>query len=265
MAGARGRHRFQRTIAYTHSRLSPGSTRHYRVAAINRAGRSPWSSVAQATTEVTTPGAPTGLRVMPNGLRGSDQLLLTWSRPPTNGGSSITGYRIEMSPNGVTGWSSSWPAPAALPPATCTSISPPARPGSTAWPRSTPRGRGHTRPRRSEEPPTPRPPARPKTCARRRPDRGASPSPGRCRPATAGPGSPATGSSLEAPTTAPGSRSRAHTGPTADQLQGHRASSRQPPTGTRWRRSTAWEPVSGRSRRGPGLHACRQTRAHRPG
>ena len=93
-----------RATAYTHRDLSPGATRHYRVAAITRAGQSPWSSGAQATTEVTTPDAPTGLRVMPNGLRGSDQLLLTWSRPATDGGSSITGYRIEMSLNDISTW-----------------------------------------------------------------------------------------------------------------------------------------------------------------
>ena len=93
-----------RSTAYTHGRLSPGSTRHYRVAAITRAGRSPWSSVAQATTDVTTPSAPAGLRVVPSGVGGSDQLLLTWTRPSTDGGSSITGYRIEMSSNGVAGW-----------------------------------------------------------------------------------------------------------------------------------------------------------------
>ena len=93
-----------RANAYTHSGLSPGATRHYRVAAITRAGRSPWSSVAQATTDVTTPGAPAGLRVVPSGVGGSDQLLLTWTRPSTNGGSSITGYRIETSPNGASGW-----------------------------------------------------------------------------------------------------------------------------------------------------------------
>ena len=90
-----------RATAYTHRNLSPGSTRHYRVAAITRAGRSPWSSVAQATTDVTKPDAPTGLRVLPSGTGGSDQLLLTWSRPPTDGGSSITGYLIQMSLNGV--------------------------------------------------------------------------------------------------------------------------------------------------------------------
>ena len=93
-----------RATAYTHSGLSPGATRHYRVAAISRAGRSPWSSIAQATTDVTTPSAPAGLRVVPSGVGGSDQLLLTWTRPSSDGGSSITGYRIQMSPNRVSGW-----------------------------------------------------------------------------------------------------------------------------------------------------------------
>ena len=93
-----------RATTYRHSNLNPGATRHYRVAAINRAGRSPWSSVAEATTDVTTPDAPTGLTVVPGGVRGSDQLLLTWSRPATDGGSAITGYRIEMSLNRVSGW-----------------------------------------------------------------------------------------------------------------------------------------------------------------
>ena len=93
-----------RATAYTHSGLAPGTTRHYRVAAINRAGRGPWSSVPRATTDVTTPGAPTGLRAVASGLRGSNQLLLTWTRPSANGGSSLTGYLIQMSPNGVSGW-----------------------------------------------------------------------------------------------------------------------------------------------------------------
>ena len=93
-----------RSTTYTHDRLEPGTTRHYRVRAITRAGHSEWSNIARATTEVTVPGRPTGLRVTPSGLRGSGQLLLTWSAPADDGGSPITGYRIERSPNGNSGW-----------------------------------------------------------------------------------------------------------------------------------------------------------------
>jgi hypothetical protein len=93
-----------RATTYTHADLLPGNTRHYRVAAINRAGTSEWSNVAQATTEVDVPGAPTGLRTIPTGAGGSDQVLLTWNAPADDGGSAITGYRIEVSSNRVSGW-----------------------------------------------------------------------------------------------------------------------------------------------------------------
>ena len=93
-----------RTTLYTHTGLDPGTTRYYRVAAINTAGPGPWSSVVQATTAVTVPGAPTSLRATPSGVRGSDRILLTWRPPSTDGGSPITGYLIQMSPNGVSGW-----------------------------------------------------------------------------------------------------------------------------------------------------------------
>ena len=90
-----------RGTTYTHGRLSPGTTRYYRVAAINRAGTGAWSETVRATTDVTVPGAPTGLRAMPSGVGGSDEILLTWTAPTDDGGQAITGYRIEVSSTGV--------------------------------------------------------------------------------------------------------------------------------------------------------------------
>ena len=85
---------------YQDTGLAPNTTRHYRVRAISRAGPGAWSNVDDATTDdLTVPGAPTGLRVRPNGLRGSSELLLTWSAPSDDGGSPIIGYFIERSSN----------------------------------------------------------------------------------------------------------------------------------------------------------------------
>ena len=81
---------------YEDTDLEPNTTRYYRVAAISAAGTSDWSNVADATTDdLTVPGAPTGLRATPDGLQGSTQIRLNWSAPANDGGSSITGYRIE--------------------------------------------------------------------------------------------------------------------------------------------------------------------------
>ena len=100
-----------RATSYTDTGLSAGTTRHYRVAAINTAGEGPWSAVVQATTEVSVPGAPTGLRVNPNGLRGSTELGLRWSAPSNTGGSPITGYRIEWRPPNTSNWKFLVPGP----------------------------------------------------------------------------------------------------------------------------------------------------------
>ena len=48
----------------------------------------------------TTPGAPTGLAATANG---PSQIDLAWTAPASTGGSAITGYKIEVSPDG-----SSW-------------------------------------------------------------------------------------------------------------------------------------------------------------
>ena len=84
------------TTTYTDTGLSPGTTRYYRVAAISAAGTSDWSDIDGATTAgLTAPGMPRSLRATPSGAGGSTRLALRWSAPSDDGGSPITGYRIE--------------------------------------------------------------------------------------------------------------------------------------------------------------------------
>ena len=88
---------------YSHTGLSAGSIRYYAVKAINAAGAGPWSTATTGTTapvgSVTPPQAPTGLTATANG---ETQIDLSWSAPLDDGGSAITGYRIEVSEDGKT-------------------------------------------------------------------------------------------------------------------------------------------------------------------
>ena len=86
---------------YAHTGLAAGDTRHYRVSAINTNGAGTASNVANATTDATVPGAPTGLTATASG---ATQIDLSWSAPGSTGGSAITGYKIEVSANGTSGW-----------------------------------------------------------------------------------------------------------------------------------------------------------------
>ena len=87
---------------YTHTGLEPGTRQYYRVAAINRDGEGPWSNIDDATTEGGVPGVPRNLTAVESG---SSRINLSWSAPISNGGSRITGYKIEVSSNGGRTWS----------------------------------------------------------------------------------------------------------------------------------------------------------------
>ena len=86
---------------YEHTGLSAGTTRHYRVSAINSAGTGNPSNEDSATT-ATDPGPPTGLTATTNG---ATQIDLAWTAPTDDGGAAITGYRIEVSSDAGSLWS----------------------------------------------------------------------------------------------------------------------------------------------------------------
>ena len=86
---------------YSQIQLAPGTTRYYRVSAANAHGLSAFSNIASATTDTTVPSPPTGLTATASG---TSQINLAWMDPASNGGSAITGYKIEVSPNGTSNW-----------------------------------------------------------------------------------------------------------------------------------------------------------------
>ena len=97
--------------AYAHTGdLAPGTTRHYRVFAINAAGTGPASGVADDTTATAgagTPDEPTELTATATGAMRGDtdtNIDLDWTKPAVIGNSAITGYLIEWSADGVSGW-----------------------------------------------------------------------------------------------------------------------------------------------------------------
>ena len=86
---------------YPHTGLSRGSTRHYRVSAINSAATGPVSDLAVGAN-FSVPGAPTDLTATGSS---ETQVDLSWTAPADGGGADITGYRIEVSEDDGTSWS----------------------------------------------------------------------------------------------------------------------------------------------------------------
>ena len=78
--------------------VAPETTRHYRVSAINGQGPGSPSEVARARSGA--PGAPSGLT--DGGRRHA--IDLAWDEPLERGDTAITGYRIEWSADGRSGW-----------------------------------------------------------------------------------------------------------------------------------------------------------------
>ena len=71
--------------------LSGGTTKHYRIRAVNSKGTSGWSPLASDTTDLSVPGRPTlVVRSLPKSV------FLSWATPATpTGGSAIIRYEVE--------------------------------------------------------------------------------------------------------------------------------------------------------------------------
>ena len=82
--------------------LAADTSYEVQVRATNAEGDGDWSVAGTGrTTATTVPGAPTGLTATASG---TTAINLSWSAPASTGGSAITGYKIEVSPNGTSGW-----------------------------------------------------------------------------------------------------------------------------------------------------------------
>ena len=77
--------------SYADTSLAAGTTRHYRVAAINTVGTGSASASASATTTTATPGPPQNLQA----TAGTGKVTLAWQAPASEGASAITHYEYQ--------------------------------------------------------------------------------------------------------------------------------------------------------------------------
>lgn len=91
---------------YDDGSLMPGTMKYYRVFAIyGTMGEGEPSEVVSATTDpAMVPGKPTGLTLAGGTPSDVSGFLLTWAAPSSDGGSAITGYKIERLKDGETTW-----------------------------------------------------------------------------------------------------------------------------------------------------------------
>src|SRR5207245_2051721 len=87
---------------YSETGLAHPTTYTSSVSALTSVGTGSPSTATSATTLAVAPSSPTGLTAS---AAFSSQINLTWSAPADNGGSAITGYKIERSTDGGTTWS----------------------------------------------------------------------------------------------------------------------------------------------------------------
>jgi len=78
--------------------LTDGTSYVFRVAAVNDGGQSDWSATSAAVTPRAAATAPTDLEA----VAGDRQVSLSWTTPSDDGGTPITGYRVQYATGGNT-------------------------------------------------------------------------------------------------------------------------------------------------------------------
>ncbi len=88
--------------SWSHTGLTGGARKYYRMKATNSQGDSDWSAVIEATTRAPgKAGPPLNLRATPDGDTAID---LSWDPPVDDGGSPIRYYEVQWSADGTSGW-----------------------------------------------------------------------------------------------------------------------------------------------------------------
>ena len=96
-------HTASRRLGLTLSGLAPGTTYQVRVSAVNAIGASRSYTTNTLTTLTTSASAP---RSVTASAVTTSTLKLTWLIPSSNGGAAITDYKVEVSGNAGTTWTS---------------------------------------------------------------------------------------------------------------------------------------------------------------
>ncbi|MGD0017320.1 MAG: putative Ig domain-containing protein, partial [Verrucomicrobiia bacterium] len=91
------------TVTYTSTGLTAGNTYAYRVRAFTTTGSTYSAYSNTATVQFTAPSVPTGVTaIAATATATRDQVTLSWTAPASG---NQTGYTIQRSANGVSGWS----------------------------------------------------------------------------------------------------------------------------------------------------------------
>jgi titin len=92
--------------SYLVTGLTGGTNYFFRVAAMNAAGQGTFTNPISRTPPAVVPSAPISLAasVNPEATLGRGEVLLSWQRPTSDGGFSLTGYQVERSITGTGGW-----------------------------------------------------------------------------------------------------------------------------------------------------------------